>query len=66
MTKQWERIIIASIYFTLLTGILWIFIENPFIKIFSAPSDISIIYFTGANQYNRVILHTEILFALLL
>lgn len=48
MTKQWERITIATIYFALLTGILWLFIENPFQKILTTPSYISIIYFTGA------------------
>jgi len=48
MTKQWERIIIALLYFFGLTVILWIFMGNPFKNIFTSPNNISIIYFTGA------------------
>jgi len=48
MTKQWERVFIALIYFIILTGILWVFMENPFKDFFSKAPYLSIIYITGA------------------
>jgi hypothetical protein len=46
--KQWKRIVVGIIYFFALSGIFFIFFDNPFQNIFSSDKDMSITYFTGA------------------
>jgi len=48
MIKQWGRIIIAFIYFVLLSAILCVLVGNPFENIFTTNQHLSIVYFTGA------------------
>jgi hypothetical protein len=48
LSKQWKRIVIGIIYFFMLSGIFFIFLDNPFQNIFSSDKDMSITYFTGA------------------